>query len=182
MHTLVTKTFITFICFVLTLFGTTVQAATLTTTSSGGNGANGNIFDIVATNDVAITGFDVHIDGTCTETVEIYYRTDSGYDNLSSLSDWTLLDSASVTGGGVGTLVAFPNTLSLTIPAGSTYGFYITTDGSGSCGFSYTNGSNVGNVYASDSDISITDMVPHIHSQVPSLLVYGTGLYIMNPS
>jgi hypothetical protein len=69
------------------------DAGSLTTTSAGGNDHNGAMFDLTATVDIEITGFDyLCVDSTETN-VEVYYVTDHtsfvGKNGNSSL--WTLL-------------------------------------------------------------------------------------------
>ena len=75
------------------------SAQTLTTTLDGTNSFNGNMFEIVARDDIIIDGFDVHI-ATGSQTIEIYYRagTYSGFETSST--GWTLAGSATVTGAG----------------------------------------------------------------------------------
>jgi PKD repeat protein/uncharacterized membrane protein len=109
----------------------------LTTTFAAGNGSKGNMFNIHAVSTITIDKFDIHLNGTLTYPVEIYYR-QGGYEgHETSASDWTLLLSTSVTGKGLNNPT--PVTISgLTIPSGETYGLYINSPNGD---LKYTNGS-----------------------------------------
>ena len=131
-----------------------VAAAPLQTTLGGGNNHRGNMFDITATNAVTITGFDAHPMGNT--TIEIYYRPGSYVGFESNPAGWTLAGSAAVTAQPMGTLTPVPATLSINIPAGQTYGFYVTSTNT-SVSLNYSNGSAVGNVYSSDANIQFKE-------------------------
>lgn len=114
------------------------QSGSLTTTFAGGNGFNGNMFDLEATACLTLTGFDVNVEPG-SQTIEIYYRT-GGYAGFeSNAGAWTLLGSANVTGNGAGvaTSVAVGG---LTLQPGVIYGLYVTTTGGN---MTYTNGATV---------------------------------------
>ena len=129
---------------------------TLTTTFSSNNGSYGNMFDVVATNDVVIRGFDVNLDPG-TWDVEVYRRTNPGsFLSVSGLpSAWTLMGSYTVTSIGADLPTPLPKDLELIISAGTTQAFYITT--TGAPGMNYTNGTAVGNVYAADANLQILE-------------------------
>ncbi len=135
-----------------TTTASSIQNGSLFTTLAAGNGSSGNAFDIIAANTVTITGFKMHI--TAGTSAEVWYKA-GGYGNasLTSSAGWTQLGTAvAITPAGAGVLTNIPVTSTLTIPAGQTYGFVVVCDGSAS----YTNGTSVGTVYISNSDISIT--------------------------
>ncbi len=137
-------------------FTTTATAATngsLLTTLLAGNGSSGNAFDIIAANTVTVTGFKMHI--TAGTTAEVWYKAGSyGNANLTSSTGWTQLGTAvAITPAGPGVLTNIPVTASITIPAGQTYGFVVVCDGTNS----YTNGTTVGSIYSSNSDMAITE-------------------------
>ncbi len=96
---------------------------------------NGNMFNLLAINEVTIQSFDVnlaHAAGT-SAGISIYYKTSSYVGSEYIPSDWTLVGSAtSVLSSGPGNATPVPIPVNITIPAGSAYGFYITA----------TNGSN----------------------------------------
>ncbi|MCB9830830.1 MAG: hypothetical protein H6807_00015, partial [Planctomycetes bacterium] len=102
----------------------------LTTTNAGGNSSQGNMFDVKAlSGNVLISSFDVHVSGT--HTVEIWYYTAGGsygpwYNaGTGSQSDWTLLQTAQITGVS-GTLTAMPAlSTPFLIIGGQTQAFYV---------------------------------------------------------
>lgn len=127
---------------------------TMLTTMAGGNGQDGNMFDITAVQNVVITQFSQAVgnDGW----FKIYYRTNSfvGFDTTSA--GWIFIDSALVSGSTVGVPYLLPINVNVTIPAGQTYGFYI-TGSDGLAAVDYTNGTAVGNVYRSDAYIQFKE-------------------------
>jgi hypothetical protein len=127
----------------------------LTATFIGGNLGDGNMFDITASNTIVITGFDGHLAAAAVADVEIYYKKDgyAGFENISSA--WTFAGSAfGVTGEGIGIPTPYPIALNITIPAGQTYAFYITSK---TADVNYTYGTVTGNVFASDDNIEIKE-------------------------
>lgn len=132
------------------------NADSLTTGFPGGNGQVGNMFDVVALNTVTIQSFDGNLNAGTHATINIWYRTGShvGFENSSA--GWTLIGTATnvvSAGNGVGTPIPLP--INLTIPAGQTYAFYVEASNS----VAYTNGTAVGNVWASNSDLQILEGV-----------------------
>ncbi len=116
---------------------TSLSTSSLTTTFAGGNCQDGNMFDVKALNSITITGFALNLEFT--GTVEVYYKVGTWVGFDTNASAWTKLGSQYVTGAGLGV----PTTLSvggLTIPAGQTYGLYITATSHSSCSMQYTNG------------------------------------------
>jgi hypothetical protein len=125
---------------------------TLPASNSAGNNHRGNMFDIVATNSLTITSFDAFPQGNT--TVEIYYKVGTWNGFANTPSAWTFIGSAPVTYTGGFVPVAVP--INVTIPAGQTYAFYVTSNTS-SVSLNYTNGTNVGNVYSSDPNITFLE-------------------------
>ncbi|MBI4648613.1 MAG: DUF1573 domain-containing protein [Bacteroidia bacterium] len=125
----------------------------LSTLFAGGNGQDGNMFNITALNTITITQFAGNLDGI-NGYMKIYYRTGTyqGYET-NSLA-WTFIDSAFVTSNGIGTPTIIPVSIDVTIPAGQTYGFYVTGNNSG-LDVDYTDGSSEGAVYVSDLNIQL---------------------------
>lgn len=125
----------------------------LTTAFAGGNGSNGNMFDVVAINDIPVQSFECNLDPG-THTMNIYYKVGTHVGFETDPASWTLVGTASVvsTSNGVGTLVPI-SFGGLTIPAGQTYAFYVQTD----FGIDYTNGGTVGNVLSSNADLQILE-------------------------
>jgi hypothetical protein len=126
----------------------------LTTTFAGGNGSAGNMFDITALSSVTITHFDAHV-ATGTHTFEIWYRPGSYVGFETSNVGWTQLGTATgVVAAGAGLPTPVPITFAVAIPAGQTYGFYVTsTTGT----VTYTNGTAVGNVFVQDANIQVKE-------------------------
>ena len=127
----------------------------LTTTFAGGNGQSGNMFDIVGLQPVVITGFDVNLTGTA--TIEVYAVTagTSYVGNEANPGAWTLLGTATgVVGNGAGVPTPVPLTLNVPINPAQQQGFYVTTTAGT---LTYTNGTSLGAVYASNSDIQFLE-------------------------
>ncbi len=138
----------------------------LLTTNEPNNQQNGVMFDIRAKSTVTIHGFSSYVEnlaGTSgwVDGMEVYYRpgTHVGFEN--SATGWTQLGpvhnvvSSNVFGSPVAVQNRVPIQASVTIPAGQTYAFYVTTDTSGWLG--YRNGTGIGNVYASDPNIEVLE-------------------------
>ncbi|MDH4472887.1 MAG: PKD domain-containing protein [Fluviicola sp.] len=132
------------------VLSTTGAQQALTTTLGAGNNHRGNMFDIVATNTVTITGFDAHPMGNT--TIEIYYRPGTFVGFESNSAGWTLVGSVAITAQPYGTATPIPLNVGVTIPAGQTYSFYVTSTNT-SVSLNYSNGSSVGAVFASDANI-----------------------------
>ncbi|KAA3596283.1 MAG: hypothetical protein DWQ06_15540 [Calditrichaeota bacterium] len=137
-------------------------ANALTTTFASGNGAGGNMFDIVAINDVVITCFDVHFDPGVGD-FEVWIITGGGtyVGSETNAANWTLIGSftglpSSSTALDDGTPTQLPILINVPIATGATQGFYVTrTSGS----VNYTNGTAVGNVFAQDANIQFLEGV-----------------------
>lgn len=121
-----------------------------------GNNHRGNMFNIVATNTVVIDSFDVHPMGNT--TVEVYYRPESYVGFESSSAGWIFLGSVAVTAQPMGTPTPLDVPVNVTIPAGQTHSFYVTSN-STSVSLNYSNGTTVGNVYSSDANIQFIEGV-----------------------
>jgi PKD repeat protein len=124
----------------------------LQTTFAGGNGSNGNMFDIVAINEVTVTSFDGNLDAGNGD-VHIYYKTGTYVGFETNQAAWTFVGTTSVTSSGSGSATSIPIPVNITIPAGQTYAFYIHAEN----GNDYTNGSGAGNIYVSDANIQILE-------------------------
>jgi hypothetical protein len=132
-----------------------LSSGTIAATMAAGNGSNGNMFDVVALNTIEVNGFDVHLSGTTASTVEVWYRPGTFVGFESSNVGWTQLLTTTVTGMGTGNLTYIPTNFSVTIPAGQTYGFYVTSNGGGT--FAYTNGTAVGNIHVQNPDLQLLE-------------------------
>ncbi|HRD37493.1 MAG TPA: T9SS type A sorting domain-containing protein, partial [Bacteroidia bacterium] len=128
---------------------------TINSTMAAGNGSSGNMFDVVAIGNIEVNGVDVHISSTAVTTVEVWYRPGSFVGFESSNVGWTNVLTTTVTGMGTGNMTYIPTNFTVSVPAGQTYGFYVTANGGGS--FAYTNGTAVGNVHVQNSDLQVLE-------------------------
>ncbi|WP_035758348.1 HYR domain-containing protein, partial [Hugenholtzia roseola] len=117
----------------------------------GGNGQNGNMFDITTSSSpIEINSFSQRFDNSGTTTMLVYYKVGTYVGSETNAAAWTLLGTATVTSPSIGAVVDVPIG-GLQIPAGSVYGIYITTNGTNPI-VSYTNGANT----YSDANLTIT--------------------------
>lgn len=137
----------------VSLFATTYGPDNLLMASNtAGNNHRGNMFDIVATNDVTILSFDASPMGNT--TIEVYYKVGTWNGFANSPAAWTLIGSAPVSYTGGFVPVDVP--VNITIPAGQTYAFYVTSTDV-AVALNYSNGTNVGNVYSADANITFLE-------------------------
>lgn len=134
------------------------QEIALDTTYASGNGQAGNMFDVVAGDNIVISRVDGHIDAG-SWNVEVY-ATPGGYAGKESTPGaWTLIGSVNVVGQGDvssgGKKTPIPLALDLPVAAGQTMGLYVTL--SNGTSMNYTNGSSEGAVFASDRSVAITE-------------------------
>jgi hypothetical protein len=122
----------------------------LTSTLGGGNNHRGNMFEVVATNDIIINSFDAHPMGNT--TIAIYYKTGSYIGFEANASAWTLVGTAAVTAQPFGTPTPVPVPVNLTIMSGQAYSFYVTSTNT-SVSLNYTDGTSEGAVYVSDANL-----------------------------
>lgn len=139
-----------------TYYAQAVNTATnsLFTTLIAGNGAGGNMFDVTALNSIDVNGFDMHFSSTGTGTMQVWYRTGSFVGFESSNAGWTMAYTTTVTALGTGVLTPVPGTFTVNVPAGQTYGFYVTAV-TGGPQVNYTNGTSLGSVYVQNADAQI---------------------------
>lgn len=126
----------------------------LFTNTSGSSAFIGEMFDIVAVNDIEVTGFDVQFSAG-SGVVEVWYRPGTHVGFSTSNAGWTLATTATLTSNGTGQLTRIPSSILVPVPAGQTYGFYVVcTSG---LDVRYSNGTAVGNVYAQNSDLKLLE-------------------------
>jgi uncharacterized repeat protein (TIGR02543 family) len=130
----------------------------LTTTYAGGNGQCGIMFDIVAKSDVLITRFDTNVDADSgdTVTIRIYGKEGTFADSYGDPSAWTILGTSDVVAAGPDVPTPLPIVVDVSIPAGSTYAFLITTVGNHGA-LNYTNGEGIGSLVVQDDHIQILE-------------------------
>lgn len=130
-----------------------VFAASLTTGFAGGNAGNGNVFDIeIAAADITVTALEVNLRSGDSD-MALYYRPGGYTGFISSLTGWTLWDTATALAANVGGTPTPWDVVDQGFAAGQTYGIYVTiTDGKR---LRYTNGTTEGSVLASDAALTI---------------------------
>ena len=120
----------------------------LATTMIAGNGSTGNMFDVTAYNTITIDSF--YVNTSSSGIMEVWYRQGTYVGFTSSQAGWTLLGSANVINPGTN-IPAILAVGGLEIPAGSTYGIYVTfVTGS----VAYTNGTGTNEIYQ-NNDLKI---------------------------
>jgi Zn-dependent metalloprotease len=133
--------------------GTNQTLREVVTETTGTNGAQGNVFNIYAYNNITIT--DLKMVVLSGDSAEVYYNP-GGYGNadVTSTSGWTKLGATvPIIAGGTGVLTTIPTTSNLTIPAGNTYGIMVVCNGSNR----YSNGTAVGSILESNADLYLTE-------------------------
>jgi PKD repeat protein len=128
------------------------NADSLLTTFAAGNGQNGNMFDLVVKNPVTITGFTIN--NSTAGSAEVYYKTGSYVGSETSPTNWTNLTTTPITISTSSGPTYFDLPVPISLASGQTHAFYVTMS-TGSV--SYTNGSSVGSVYASNADIDFLE-------------------------
>lgn len=126
----------------------------LLTTLAGGNGQNGNMFDVDAINDIMILSFDGNQLGSAQSAAnwEIYTKTGTFVGFEGNPAAWTLVGSANaVPWQPQGSPTPIPIAVNVPVAAGARQAFYVTC--MTGWNVAYTNGTGVGNQYASDANI-----------------------------
>ena len=137
------------------------------------------MFDINAIVDVTITGFDFNMGALTPYNIEIYYKAGTHVGFEMTPGAWTLAGSAAnVMSAGANVATSIPIVLSVAIPAGQTFAFYLTDTG-GPSNLDYTNGTVVGALYSTDGNINIYEgtgkdypFLQNFTSRIPNTTVY----------
>ncbi len=127
----------------------------LLTTMAGGNGHRGNMFDVTALTQLKVTKFDIHLDSFKVSNISVYYHLGTYMGTENNPAAWTLAghkDSVRAKPPHQLTPLAIP--VNVTIPAGVTCAFYITSSVS-TKNLNYTNGTNLGSAYQQDANLII---------------------------
>lgn len=127
----------------------------LATSYTSNNGSRGAMFNITATNTVTIHCFDANLYGGTTARYEIYYKAGTYVGSETNAAAWTMaggVNSLYVSANNVPT--AIPITIDVVIPAGQTYGFYVTNTASG--GLNYISSAVTNVTLASDANMTVT--------------------------
>jgi len=127
----------------------------LETSYDSNNGQRGVMFDITAMNSLVIQKFDANLYTGTIANYEIYYKAGSFQGSENNAGAWTLVGGATgITSLGNNVPTPLPIPVNVTIPAGETYGFYVTNDFGG--GTSYTDINSPTNLLATNSDLTVT--------------------------
>jgi len=137
------------------------------------------MFDINAIVDVTITGFDFNMGALAPYNIEIYYKAGTHVGFEMTPGAWTLAGSAvNVMSAGANVATSIPIVLSVAIPAGQTFAFYLTDTG-GPSNLDYTNGTTVGALYSTDGNINVYEgtgkdypFLQNFTSRIPNTTVY----------
>ena len=134
----------------LAAVGDIATTDSLLTTMAGGNGSDANMFVIEAIQETTIQDFALNMNAGTTGDVSIFYRAD---DYLTvpgantSDAGWILVGTAEGLASDGPGYTNIPVPVNITIPAGERYSFHIGSTG----GVAYTNGTTLGDVYASSA-------------------------------
>jgi hypothetical protein len=137
--------------FVQAGMGSSTIPGSLPTLWAGGNNYLGTMFNIQAINQITIDSF--YINAQSSDTVEVWYRPGTYVGYTTSSAGWTLMGKHAVISAGSGNPTSLP-VGGLTIPAGQTYGIYVTFK-TGINALNYTNG-NGSNQNYQNSDLAFT--------------------------
>ncbi|MBW7912450.1 MAG: T9SS type A sorting domain-containing protein [Taibaiella sp.] len=116
------------------------------------NGQAGAYFDCKPLTDMKVTGFNFVPRSSATFTVSIYFKTGTFVGSETNSSAWTLLGTSSSFSATANVLTNIPLSLSQQLTANQTYAFYVIASG-GTLG--YTNGTTLGAIVTSNSDIEV---------------------------
>lgn len=132
------------------------HALSISTGFAGGNGQDGNMFDVVTLGSaLTVTAFDINLDTGGAQTVKIYSKSGTWVGSENNGAAWTLIDTITgVTSSGAN-VPTFIDVADFILPAVSTTALYLTTPDNPN--FSYTNGTGVGNIAAANSDLRILE-------------------------
>jgi len=120
-----------------------------------GNGSYGNMFDIVAKQNIIISTFKIHA-RIGSYSVEVWTKSGTYVDNID-LNGWTQVLSNTTTGAGEGSANLLPLFSSpVAISIGSKQAFYVTLN---SKKIRYSNGSTEGALYKSNDHIEFFEGV-----------------------
>jgi len=129
----------------------------LMTTFNGGVRQAGNMFDVIAKQDIVVTGMDINTRVTDSTKVMVYSKFGSHTGFESDPSFWTLIGETEVIGKGKNTPTSLPedSIYPVYIQAGDTQSFYVTTE---DFDIVYTHGAPT-DILASNDDLEILEGV-----------------------
>lgn len=139
----------------LTAVGDIATTDSLLTTMAAGNGSEGTMFVIEAIQETTIQDFALNMNAG-TGDVSIWYRAD---DYLTvpgantSDAGWILVGTATGVASSSPNYTNIPVPVNITVPAGERYSFHVHSTG----GVAYTNGTGLGNVFASNASFNFIE-------------------------
>ncbi|WP_188443423.1 HYR domain-containing protein, partial [Planktosalinus lacus] len=124
---------------------------------AGGNGNFGTFFTINALEDITVDSFDANMQAGSPVDVVVYYKEGTHVGFETDQSAWTLVGEAPGTApNGEGVPTPLDLDMGVEIGNGQTGSFYVTAEVLNG-GFAYTNGTGVGNIWASDDNLEMLE-------------------------
>ena len=135
------------------------QCLPLTTIYDEDNGQDGIMFDITASTDVTITGFDCNLDDISNlYDLEIYFKNGTHLGSTMTPGNWTLIGSTTgVVGLGQNIATPIPIVLNQALANGQTGAFYITASNGVNIAYTQQGVTPIGNIAAADANITVWD-------------------------
>lgn len=133
------------------------MTSTVSTGPTPASGWDGIMFDIEAKSTaIEIKSFAADIDPGM-KTIEIYYKVGTFNGFETNAGAWTLVGSASVNPAASGVPTAIPVNVDVTIPANSTYGWYVVSTAGGTLnnGVNYLTDATSGALYTEDANMRL---------------------------
>jgi len=124
---------------------------------NGGFRWDGNMFDVVASRDLVITGMFLHLRSYFgTRNIQVWTKTGSYINSEFNQGDWVLIADVNLQSAGFGRLTTLPpeNFMTQTMAPGERRAFYITVTG-GTQDLVMNQGSSVGSVHVENSAMTI---------------------------
>ncbi|MDX2002188.1 MAG: gliding motility-associated C-terminal domain-containing protein [Chitinophagales bacterium] len=134
-----------------------------TTVSNAGPNAQGFMFDVSANDDLTITSLDANFNSTVPNAdVRVYFKTGTHDGFEGDSTQWTLLGVATgVVPNLPGTLTPLPIPMNVSVSAGDTIAFYVTT--TNSARMKYVNGTQENRIFSTDGIMNIHEGTLNIY-------------------
>ncbi len=131
------------------------QNGSLTTTYTGGNGQDGEMFDVIATRPLTITGIQLAMGSEpLTDGVEIFSKSGTHLGNETAAAEWAIVAAGVVSSPVTETPSSILPINPVTLPTGGQAAFYIRRSDPSET-VSYSNGDGVGTLEAIDANLLI---------------------------
>jgi len=129
----------------------------ITTTYEDTSGLSGNMFSIVAFNDLIIRGMHIHMMSITMANIEIWTKKGSYKEYVNDKSSWKNIATLKINGLGPGKSTPLPpgSFNPIKVKKGEMLSFYVTL--ARSTGMRYTTGTKEGNMFRSNSDLKILE-------------------------